>query len=532
MTSGNTNQITELVIAAAEKTDSRSIRTALQETRRRNNMVVKLPPELMQQLLTSESSELRAAALVATGQWQSDAALVNLQAVVEDNARQIEDRLAACEGMALLGDSTPVPLLSEFATTNEFPTSLRKHAAALLTGLNARRGAAVAATLFASMQAEDHPEDLARSFMAVKNGDRFLTESLANVTIQSDVARELLRVVREAGRPAAELEAALIKSGKITSRKQISAEERETILRMVTSDVTASEGELIFRNEKFSCFKCHAVGGAGGKVGPDMVSLGGSAQPDYLLESLLNPNAKVKENYHTIVIATTEGKVLSGVQIKQSKEEVVVRTANDELITVARGDIDEIAPGVSLMPEGLVDTLTNHELAALVRFLSELGRTPEFTVSRRQLARTWDLMKATDEAAFQLRRTSYAMAASDDPAFVWEKHYSNVAGTLPSLDLPVVSVKNRSATGSRGVGFARCYLLLETPGTVSLKLNSIEGLELRLNERPINLQESISFELKPGTYRLTFSVDQTQRTSPIELELNTDETTAVAKFAN
>ena len=111
-------------------------------------------------------------------------------------------------------------------------------------------------------------------------------------------------------------------------------------------------------------------------MGPDMVSLGGSAQPDYLLDSLLNPNAKVKENYNTIVIVTNEGKVVSGIQVKQSREEIVVRTAEDLLVTIARSEIDEIAQGVSLMPEGLVDVLTDRELAALVRFLSELGRTP------------------------------------------------------------------------------------------------------------------------------------------------------------
>ena len=110
------------------------------------------------------------------------------------------------------------------------------------------------------------------------------------------------------------------------------------------------------------------------------------------------------------MIGTTEGKLLSGVQVKQSKQEVVIRTAEDSLVTIARDDIEEIAPGVSLMPEGQVDTLTDREIAALVRFLSELGRTPEYTVSRRQLARTWDVMQAT------MRRNS----DYDEPASPWQ----------------------------------------------------------------------------------------------------------------
>ena len=100
------------------------------------------------------------------------------------------------------------------------------------------------------------------------------------------------------------------------------------------------------------------------------------------------------------------------------------------------------------------------------------------------------------------------------------------------MELPVVSVKNRSAAGSRGVCFARCYLSVETPGTVSLKLNSSDGLELRINELPVDLLQPISLELQPGLHRLTFSVDQTQRSEPLELELETEGTSAVAKFVN
>ncbi|MFY9252210.1 MAG: PVC-type heme-binding CxxCH protein [Fuerstiella sp.] len=531
-TSGNADQIKQLVVAAAGNSDAAAIRSALAATKGRNNMTVGLPIETQQQMLASATAELRTVGLIAVGQWKVKSAIQLLKAVVGDDAKPMEDRLAAAEGIALSGDATAVSGLAKFASEQQFPTALRKHAAALLVGLNPGRGADVAVGLFSKWKSEDHPEDLIRSFMAVKNGDRLLTGKLAFATLDSAVARELLRVVREAGRPAAELEAALIKAGNITSRKAISKEEREAILQTVANSVSAAEGELIFRNEKFSCVKCHAIGGAGGKVGPDMVSLGGSAQPDYLLESLLNPNAKVKENYNTIVVATTDGKVISGVQVKRSKEEVVVRTANDELVTISGADIDEIADGVSLMPEGLVDVLTDRELAALVRFLSELGRTPDYTIGRRQLARTWNVMNATDEAAFKLRRTSYATAATDDPAFAWAKVYSTVSGGLPVMELPVVSVKNRSAAGSRGVGFARCYLSVETPGTVSLKLNSSDGLELRINELPVDLLQPISLELQPGLHRLTFSVDQTQRSEPLELELETEGTSAVAKFVN
>ncbi|MEZ6124875.1 MAG: HEAT repeat domain-containing protein [Planctomycetaceae bacterium] len=528
--SGNAQQISELVRSAVNQHDAGAFLSAVTATRGRGNLQVPLSAETLQAALTSDDLQLRSVALKAVGQWKLPAAAETLQQILVNDQENQDLQMAALEGFALMGGPPAISQLQQTADAAGTPLRLRRHAAALLTGLNPGRGAQSAVRLFSEMKLADHPEDLARSFMVVKNGDRLLADRLAGAKLDTDVAREILRIVREAGRAAPELEAALKTAGNITSRKDISAEERGSLLTMVQQSATAVEGEAVFRNEKLGCLKCHAIGGAGGLVGPDMVSLGGSAQPDYLLESLLNPNAKVKENYHTIVIATTEGKVLSGVQVKASDQEVVIRNGNNELVTVPRKDIEEIGQGLSLMPEGLVDVLTDRELTSLVRFLSELGRTPEFTISRRQLARTWDVMSATDAAAFQLRRTSYAMAATDDPAFTWVRAYSKVDGTLPVLELPTVSVKNRSAAGSRGVCFARCTLVAETAGDVVLHLNGVQGLELRVDEKPVDLTDQFSIIVTPGRHRFTFTIDQTLRSEPIELERLSG--SAVATFGN
>lgn len=531
-TTGTAQQLSRLVTTAIAHNDDQSIRKVLAATRARRNMTIPVDEADLTAMLNSDSSAMRLVGFLATGQWRSQNAIQQLTAASVNPDLEIEERRAATEGLALLGTEPAEVQLTKLAADSGFPIQLRKHAAALLTGLNSKQAAVVSVDLMSTMTLTDHPEDLARSFMAVKNGSQSLAKALSGVTLDNAVAREILRVVRESGLASPELETAVKTSGKITSRKTITTEERTALLTLAKQSVTAAEGERVFRNEKLGCLKCHAIGGAGGKVGPDMVSLGGSAQPDYLLESLLDPNAKVKENYHTVVIETTAGKVLSGVQVKQSKEEVVVRTANDELLTIAGNEIEEISPGLSLMPEGLVDALTDQEVASLVRFLSELGRTPDYTLSRRQLARTWQVMQATDAAAFRLRRTSYATAATDDPAYSWQRAYSTVAGNLTMADVPVVAVKNRSAAGTRGVGFARCFVTVETAGTLKLKINGTQGLELRAGELPINLVDDIvTMDVAPGILRLTLTIDQEQRTTPLEIEI-IDGSTAVSGFQN
>ena len=54
-----------------------------------------------------------------------------------------------------------------------------------------------------------------------------------------------------------------------------------------------TRGEAVFRRKDLACFKCHAIAGAGGQVGPDLASVGASAPVDYLIDSLLQPNKAI-----------------------------------------------------------------------------------------------------------------------------------------------------------------------------------------------------------------------------------------------
>ena len=82
----------------------------------------------------------------------------------------------------------------------------------------------------------------------------------------------------------------------------------------------------------------------------------------------------MKEGYHTLVVQTDEGRVITGIQLSRSADELVLRDATGKEIAIPAATIDEESAGTSLMPAGLVDPLSRDELADLVRYLSELGR--------------------------------------------------------------------------------------------------------------------------------------------------------------
>jgi putative membrane-bound dehydrogenase-like protein len=128
----------------------------------------------------------------------------------------------------------------------------------------------------------------------------------------------------------------------------------------------ASNGRLVFQKH---CAQCHRLFGEGGDVGPDLTGANRD-NLDYILENALDPNAVVPREYRLTVIATKDGRVLSGLIREQSTAAIVLQTANDRVV-LSRDDVEEIKESTnSMMPEGLFDKMSMEELRDLVAHLA------------------------------------------------------------------------------------------------------------------------------------------------------------------
>ena len=65
---------------------------------------------------------------------------------------------------------------------------------------------------------------------------------------------------------------------------QLSADEMRALAREALAKGDPARGEALYRRSELACVSCHAIGGAGGKIGPDLTSIGASAPADYLVE--------------------------------------------------------------------------------------------------------------------------------------------------------------------------------------------------------------------------------------------------------
>jgi putative heme-binding domain-containing protein len=130
-------------------------------------------------------------------------------------------------------------------------------------------------------------------------------------------------------------------------------------------------GRKLFLDVKgLACVKCHALGGQGGQVGPDLAGIGLRYNREDLMTSILEPSKVIAQGYETIVIETKKGVTLTGVFRGESGDAVNLTDAEGKSHRVLNNDIEERTfSAVSTMPNGLSDGMSLQDFADLVAFL-------------------------------------------------------------------------------------------------------------------------------------------------------------------
>jgi putative heme-binding domain-containing protein len=148
----------------------------------------------------------------------------------------------------------------------------------------------------------------------------------------------------------------------------------------------AQRGALVFYKSAAACSKCHSSGKSPSPLGPDLATIGNDERGDpvteaYLIESLLYPSKSIRKAFQTVNIVTSDGEVISGLQVKETETTVELRDATDTNQTtfVNKDEIEAIKRSPkSMMPEGLVASLNSQrdfvDLAAYVIAVAQGGK--------------------------------------------------------------------------------------------------------------------------------------------------------------
>jgi putative heme-binding domain-containing protein len=180
--------------------------------------------------------------------------------------------------------------------------------------------------------------------------------------------------------------------------------------KLVQGGGNALKGEQIYHSATMTCVQCHAIGGAGGKLGPDMSTLGASAPLDYIIESVLNPAAKVKEGYHGVSYTLTDGTALVGVPFEEDSTAIRVRMPGGIENQVPKAKIKSTEIIGSLMPAGLIEALSEEDKINLFAFLGAVGKPGSFDASNNGVARVWRVTSNASQAKFGDNLTTFPAA--------------------------------------------------------------------------------------------------------------------------
>ena len=103
---------------------------------------------------------------------------------------------------------------------------------------------------------------------------------------------------------------------------------------------------------------------------------------DQLLSNVFDPSLVIGPGYQATTVATTDGRVLTGLLAEDGKDRVVLKIQGGKLETIPRGQIDEIKTSpLSLMPEEIEKQLSPQEIADLFAFLC-LDKPPSDPTAR------------------------------------------------------------------------------------------------------------------------------------------------------
>ncbi len=152
---------------------------------------------------------------------------------------------------------------------------------------------------------------------------------------------------------------------------------REWKLDEVVDLVEKHQGVLDFEDGRkmfaaAGCYNCHRIAGAGSSIGPDLTGVGGRFGVRDLLRSIIEPDHAISDQYQQMVFETN-GRLIVGRVTNIEGEKIHISTNMlDPKSTerIERQDLDDQYPSeVSVMPSGLLNTLSAGEILNLTAFL-------------------------------------------------------------------------------------------------------------------------------------------------------------------
>ncbi|QMW01591.1 PVC-type heme-binding CxxCH protein [Spirosoma foliorum] len=502
---------------------------ALEDAARRN---VKPTSNLNQiaGFVDNEDDGIATNAIRLIGLWKLDeqnGTLVNLAQKADKNRRKV-----ALGALAALDTDQSRKALIDMTGAKNSP-DLRLAATSQFVSVNTTEAARIGGDLLRTLPAQLDVSELFQAFLTNKQGAKALSEELSARKIPENRAKEGRQIMqrqvpynRRNDESVKLLAQALEASGGVLPvekmPQELTSQEISSLAKTVKETADPVKGELVFRKSALACLTCHAIGGAGGRIGPDLSSLGTSSPAETIIRSILYPNLSIKEGFELQRVVKKDGSELMGYLIGNGNAEVVIRDVSGGEVAIPKSQVGSIekVPG-SLMPSGLTASLDKEEFANLVGFLSKLGESGKFRVPTARFVRRWNTTSGSKELARKIGSDGLGYLVKDNTKITWQPAYSKVSGDLPLDELPILD-----ANVGKRYSFVRFDIEVVSKGNVNLAMNSTAGVSVWVGQKPLKLTDrGVVADFAQGIHAITVAIDRTvQKEGSLNIQLLDAET--------
>jgi quinoprotein glucose dehydrogenase len=193
---------------------------------------------------------------------------------------------------------------------------------------------------------------------------RSLIQKVTKNGIQKGVILDLMEAVKATENPELIAELGQLKQSGYTSESY-----QETLF-----GGNRWRGRDVFNNNPTAqCVRCHAVNGAGGEVGPALDNIANILTREQILESLIEPSARLAPGYGSVTLTLKDGQIVNGVLIEENEDEILLRTSEAEPMEVPLKRIKKRENSISSMPP-MGRMISKRELRDLVEYLGGLKK--------------------------------------------------------------------------------------------------------------------------------------------------------------
>lgn len=459
--------------------------------------------------------DVRVAALRLSALWKERFAWIpTVLPVAREATTPSAVRSAAFDAIRTYGGKDSLAALDELVRSTEPPIS--RAAVIALSGVDLQRAIPSIIAMCRVETDETAALEFWRAVLDKKGAARALADALPDHGLQPAAARAGMRAAREGGRSDLDLVLAFARgAGLSAGASAASTGLIQDLAAQATAKGDPTRGERLFRRNDTACMTCHGIGGAGGKVGPDLTSIGASAPMDYLVESVLLPNVKIKEGYAAVIVTSRDGTERAGTLARETGVELVLRLASGQEESIPKVDILKREIGVnSIMPSGLLESLNQQEQLDLFSFLGHLGKPGPFDAARGGVARKWHLTQTVHTDGQEGREYWPLTAGLSEKR--WHPIYALVRGVITRE--MIAEANGGEAWTSRLAYYAATEFSLLQNGTVTLTLTAGPGSELWVDGKKVGPDGISQLTLTAGNHRAVVRMDPKNVPASVRLE--------------